>query len=105
MAGERVIDGRVEQRRERWGVVRCNGTALCVRARGSLVSGLDRSPCPEKQNANPEVGVLVNLVGRAGVEPATNGLKVRCSTNRANDPVLTKDRNYSKASEVRQACE
>ena len=26
-------------------------------------------------------GVTSIMVGRAGVEPATNGLKVRCSTN------------------------
>ena len=33
-------------------------------------------------NANPKVGVVVeSLVGRAGFEPATNGLKVRCSTS------------------------
>jgi hypothetical protein len=26
-------------------------------------------------------GLFLFLVGRAGLEPATNGLKVRCSTN------------------------
>jgi hypothetical protein len=38
----------------------------------------------ERQNkyANPKVGVFIeSLVGRAGFEPATNGLKVRCSTS------------------------
>ena len=29
----------------------------------------------------PAPFLLVKLVGRAGFEPATNGLKVRCSTN------------------------
>ena len=36
------------------------------------------------------------VVGRAGLEPTTNGLKVRCSTNWANDPfavVVTNDVN------------
>jgi hypothetical protein len=28
----------------------------------------------------PELVLMSNLVGRAGVEPTTNGLKVRCST-------------------------
>ncbi len=36
----------------------------------------------ENKNANPKVGVsVVFVVGRAGFEPATNGLKVRCSTS------------------------
>ena len=29
----------------------------------------------------------VIMVGRAGFEPATNGLKIHCSTNWANDPL------------------
>ena len=33
----------------------------------------------EKPHSDQEMGLY--LVGRAGFEPATNGLKVRCSTN------------------------
>jgi hypothetical protein len=33
------------------------------------------------KRATPCVTLGVFLVGRAGLEPATNGLKVRCSTN------------------------
>ena len=35
-------------------------------------------PIGRSGNRNP---VIDSLVGRAGFEPATNGLKVRCSTN------------------------
>ena len=30
--------------------------------------------------------LLMKLVGREGIEPSTNGLRVRCSTSGANDP-------------------
>ncbi len=33
--------------------------------------------CVKKNDCN----LNVNLVGRAGIEPATHGLRVRCSTN------------------------
>ena len=37
---------------------------------------------PKNRKAPPcEWGFLFYLVGRAGFEPATNGLKVRCSTS------------------------
>ena len=37
------------------------------------------------------LGRFFTLVGRAGFEPATNWLKVNCSTNWANDPVVGDD--------------
>ena len=42
-------------------------------------------PSGQKQKGFQLLGTLLStaefLVGRAGLEPATNGLKVRCSTN------------------------
>jgi len=39
------------------------------------------SPDPKQKGLSQIAKPLMNLVGRAGFEPATNGLKVRCSTN------------------------
>lgn len=37
--------------------------------------------CQKNKKGSSELEPFVFLVGRAGLEPATNGLKVRCSTN------------------------
>lgn len=55
------------------------------RSRVSVHKGLDSIPMvgikqKSRYNFNSCSG-LYSLVGRAGVEPTTNGLKVRCSTN------------------------
>ncbi len=49
----------------------------------NLCVGLKAVLAAEKQKAQSEdwAKCLIYLVGRAGFEPATNGLKVRCSTN------------------------
>ncbi len=39
------------------------------------------SGCRNKKASSEDEAFLFILVGRAGLEPATNGLKVRCSTN------------------------
>jgi hypothetical protein len=40
---------------------------------------LNSIPTPKTENATPD-GSRPDLVGRAGIEPATIGLKDRCST-------------------------
>jgi hypothetical protein len=35
----------------------------------------------QNEKGSSELEPFIFLVGRAGLEPATNGLKVRCSTN------------------------
>ena len=37
------------------------------------------------------------MVGREGVEPSTNGLRVHCSTNWANGPIQEQDERYADA--------
>ena len=49
-----------------------------TRNRVSCYPGATRT---KNKNGLPEGKPLFCLVGRAGLEPATNGLKVRCSTN------------------------
>ena len=74
-------------------IVRTNAVAVQVQTR------IGRTLRANAQNASPRCGMrlfrrssevarrggaplsLIWLVGRAGFEPATNGLKVRCSTN------------------------
>ena len=50
---------------------------------GSMRDGMKQKSLPTNSvDSRLLIGLLhVILVGRAGVEPTTNGLKVRCSTN------------------------
>ncbi len=51
-----------------------------VRRAERLHSGYNRPPKAQK-GCNPEsCNLSILLVGRMGIEPTTNGLKVRCST-------------------------
>ena len=55
--------------------------ARCGPRRRGLVAACARGAPTQKAHERKFVGFLVFVVGRAGFEPATNGLKVRCSTS------------------------
>ena len=53
----------------------------------------------EKGHLSDVPKLLKTMVGRAGIEPATRGLRVRCSTDWANDP---KWENYTSCGKLAQ---
>ena len=60
-----------------------------------------KSPLLYQLSYVPKVDHSV-LVGRAGLEPTTNGLKVRCSTTWANDPLRRDEATEAESVQLRE---